>query len=674
MAWIDDFNAMADINDPAGGQWNKYQIQRRLQSLPKQQKKKGFWQDQISTLGGIGGGVAGGAAGGALAGSAILPGVGTVAGGLIGAILGGAAGSAGGEAIENLQTGDAWNKNLAKEAALGGIFSVGPIRAANVLAKGGMAAAKGQGVNQAIEQAATQKPIRNLLGKGLGSASDDMAVRSFRPSKSQVNRFKKNTGENMGDVIKRNDLVGREATDFTSKINALDDQFGKIIEGTPNIPKANVMAAIQGQVDLLKSAGPTDLSKAGDELLEEAQTVLSRYGDEVPAQAVQQLKRQYDSLVNFTNRQSNPARTSVNERVGNALRETLRTSADTAGLTGAGGTLREIGQESSKLKAIRDIIEEQSALGTGTNPLGLGTLLAGTAGGVGGGVPGALGMAAATRAINSSPAMRFGAKAAGSAANRLSSPSRGLTVGGVAGRVGAVGAANGLVNQAANPGPNPEIEAERATLEAALRGEQVMGPTDTMPGVEEMAQAPANPFGVSKEQVAQEMVLALQSGNTKAFGNLKDIYDMIAEFEEANAPAGLSSGKPETVEGQKAYNNAMSGLQAISDIESMLANDDGLTWKSALPGGSLTDSLLGASQYETALMTAADSMARLRTGAAMTKEETKNFKAMLPKAGDSPETIQYKLNNFRTYFNEVLNQPAGGTAPSSLEEAMLGYN
>lgn len=673
MAWIDDINSMADVNDVSTGNWNRYKIQQQLSRLPKQQKKKGFWQDQISTVGGIGGGIAGGAAGGALAGTAILPGVGTVAGGLIGALLGGAAGSAGGEAIENIQTGDNITKNLAKEAALGGIFSVGPIRALNVAGKAGMATAKGQGVNQAIETAATQKPIRNMLGKGFGAASDDMAIRGIKPSKSQLNRFKKNTGEDMASVLKRNNLVGREVDEVNTLIGGLDDKFGQIVAGTPDIPKANVMQAITQQVDLLKSAGPTDLAKAGDDLLAEAQEVLAKYGDTVPASAVQQLKRQYDSLVNFTNRQSNPARTSVNERVGNALRETLRTSADNAGLSDAGMSLKQIGQESSKLKAIRDLMEEQANLGRGTNPLGLGTLMAGTAGGVGGGVGGALGMAAASRAINSAPAMRLGAKAAGNAAERLSSPSRGNTVGGVIGRQAGQGAFFGGLNQATTPGPDPQVEAERSALEAALRGEAVELSGSELTGAMEQPQAPMNPFGVSQEEVAAQMVLALQAGDTKGFGNLKDIYEMIGEYNEASASAGTGSGKPETVEGQKAYNNAMAGMKAISDIEAILAEDSSMPWKAALPGGALTDSLLGASKYETALRSAMDSMARLRTGAAMTETEVKNFRAMLPKAGDSPDTVQYKLNNFREYFNEVLNQPAGGTAPSSLEEAMLTF-
>lgn len=654
-------------NDPLGtGNF----IQGRMpgyQQRPTQQpkKKKSFWQDQISTLGSMGG-AGGGAAIGATIGS-VVPGLGTAIGGLAGALLGGAVGGGAGQRYENAIVGDDLNKDVLKEAALGGAFAVGPIRGANVLAKGGMAALKGagtQGVQEAVERAVVEKPIRNMLGKGLTGASDNMAIRGIRPSKSQLNKFTNNHGEKMEAVLKRNNLVGKDVDEVNGVIGALDDQFGQIVAGTPSIPKLNVMNAIRSQADELKNAGPLDLAKAGDDLLAEADAVLAKYGDEVPATAVQQLKRQYDSLVNFTNRQSNPARTSVNERVANTLRETLRSSADDAGLSGAGMSLKQLGQESSKLKALRDLMEEQANLGRGTNFLGIGTLLGGTAGGVAGGVPGALATAAATKAINSSPAMRIGAKVTGNLGERLSKHSSGLTVAGILGREAAQGGSRGLAAElsAASQVPQEEElppEADLASIYGGAEGET---------GDASVSQ---NPFGVTKEQVAQEMVLALQSGNTKAFGNLKDIYKMISDYEASNATSGIP-GKPKTVEGQKAYNNALSGIKAVDELEGMLSKDGGLTWKSALPGGSVSDALLGASKYETALMTAADSMARLRTGAAMTKEETKNFKAMLPKAGDTPETIAYKLNNFRVYFNEVLNQPSGGLQPSSLEEAMIG--
>lgn len=215
------------------------------------------------------------------------------------------------------------------------------------------------------------------------------------------------------------------------------------------------------------------------------------------------------------------------------------------------------------------------------------------------------------------------------------------------------------------PGAAPDTNQEE--IDPSLMG---MDGTQ-VPGLEDSSQVPTNPFGVSQEAVAQQMLAALQAGDTKGFGTLKDLYDMIGEYEAANASA-MGNGKPDTVEGQKAYNNAVSGIRAIDDLEAMLAQDGSLTWKSSLPGGSLTDSLLGASKYETARGQAIDAMTRLTTGAALTKQEADQLKKRLPQAGDSPETVAYKLAQFRTYFNEVLNQPQGGTKPSSLEEAMMG--
>lgn len=89
------------------------------QVQPNGKKKKSFLVDNISTVGGIVGGIGGGALG-AIGGAGI--------GAVPGAAIGGAAGSALGETLENILTGESLGKNVAKEAALGGVFSAGPVK------------------------------------------------------------------------------------------------------------------------------------------------------------------------------------------------------------------------------------------------------------------------------------------------------------------------------------------------------------------------------------------------------------------------------------------------------------------------------------------------------------------------------------------------------------------
>lgn len=143
----------------------------------QQKKKKGFWQDQISTGGGIGGAL-GGAAAGAAVGS-VVPVVGTAVGGLLGAVLGGGLGSAGGEIVENNLTGDEWNKNVLQEGLIGGATSL-PITAGLKLARAGVKAGTGLGgraAGELVQEAGMQSVGRGTVARGgrFGTTFDDQA-------------------------------------------------------------------------------------------------------------------------------------------------------------------------------------------------------------------------------------------------------------------------------------------------------------------------------------------------------------------------------------------------------------------------------------------------------------------------------------------------------------------
>lgn len=144
--------------------------QRLAMQAPKSKKKqKGFLLDQVSTGGGIGGALAGGAAGAAI-GSAV-PVVGTAIGGILGALLGGGAGSAAGEVTENVITGDKLDKNVAKEALIGGVTSL-PIGAGLKLAQAGVKATTGVGKTGAREliQQAGAKTVPGAMAKTVPEA------------------------------------------------------------------------------------------------------------------------------------------------------------------------------------------------------------------------------------------------------------------------------------------------------------------------------------------------------------------------------------------------------------------------------------------------------------------------------------------------------------------------
>jgi|GEM_PF-6434105 len=119
--------------------------------------------------------------------------------------------------------------------------------------------------------------------------------------------------------------------------------------------------------------------------------------------------------------------------------------------------------------------------------------------------------------------------------------------------------------------------------------------------------------------------------------------------------------KPLSTEAQKFVGNAETGLRAVETIRNELANKKGVRLGAALPFNP------GAQTYSTAIGNATDVIARLRSGAAITEQEEKSFRKLLPKLTDSPQTVEYKLAELENQFRRVAQiDPANrGSAPAA---------
>lgn len=127
----------------------------------QKKKKKGFLVDQISTAGGILGGIGG-----------------SFLGGPVGTVGGAAAGSALGETLENALTGNRLLDNVGKEAALGGVFALPPVRAA----KAGISALRGS----KVAANAADTTLDASLKTGTTQIADEPLKTSMRGQLSKV--------------------------------------------------------------------------------------------------------------------------------------------------------------------------------------------------------------------------------------------------------------------------------------------------------------------------------------------------------------------------------------------------------------------------------------------------------------------------------------------------------
>lgn len=170
---------------------------------------------------------------------------------------------------------------------------------------------------------------------------------------------------------------------------------------------------------------------------------------------------------------------------------------------------------------------------------------------------------------------------------------------------------------------------------------------------------PKNITGYTVAQHLQALSQAQAAGDKAAVKEISAQLKIEQEFQKS-----LPSSKPLTAAQKLAKINADSGLRALDKMESELAKNPNAIVQASVPGSP------GARIYATARKEASDVLTRLRTGAALNKEEEKFYISQLPAVFDSPETIAYKMKLFRDLF-ETLSNPDSLT--TTLQDQVGGF-
>jgi hypothetical protein len=136
--------------------------------------------------------------------------------------------------------------------------------------------------------------------------------------------------------------------------------------------------------------------------------------------------------------------------------------------------------------------------------------------------------------------------------------------------------------------------------------------------------------GLSQQQIQENMLIALQYGDTAMFNNLSKLNDM---FNTASKPAQTKLSAT-----QQRANAAATSLQQLSGMTpDMGYNLSGIP----LLGDIAT---LGGNQYESTAKSLATQIGYMLSGANISEREAENIgKAYVPQPWDSEETRRYKL-------------------------------
>ncbi|CAB4132547.1 hypothetical protein UFOVP253_33 [uncultured Caudovirales phage] len=202
------------------------------------------------------------------------------------------------------------------------------------------------------------------------------------------------------------------------------------------------------------------------------------------------------------------------------------------------------------------------------------------------------------------------------------------------------------------------LGASEAIANPPALADQQQTPTDLL-----QSNTPTTPDQTASDQsqqpqIDQRTLLALVAADPKNATTYLSLYNALKPSATQTKLSGTQ---------QQQANNAQSALSNINDIRSMLSDNPGLATKSGIPGqgsiiGGLESNVLGTGKYNAALNNLTDVLGRLRSGAALSAQEEARYKSLAPKAGDSADTIQYKLDNLEQLLNRFAN-PGAASSP-----------
>lgn len=584
--------------------------------------------------------IAGGIVGG-VGGSFVAPGAGTV--------VGGAAGSAAGEALRQYIEGE--DADYGKIALEGGLGLAGGV-AGKVVGKAGSLVGK-------------------TVGKGLVEGSENLALKALRPTKTMLTKFAQQHGEDLAQVVTRNNLVGKSAQEIGEQaIKPLQSSFDDIVERSGlKVDMGSLDRKFTEIINKLADSPSLTDNKLADDLANEYVNIINKAGNgPINIKTINEFRRVFDSKVrDFA---ADPIMAGKNRLIGNALRDVVQETADNAGMIGAGGrSLKDLGLELSKLYNVRDIAELQGNLGRGNLPVGLLDLLGFGAGAELGGVVGGPG----GRVVGAGLTM-VGTKVANNPKTIAAMSALGQKVGqgiGKSGEVIAQTAGQGAArvgNSTVNSGESDPQGNAYGDQNNQLHSRNIAPEADfvnTALQDEGVTEAREPVTGYSVDQLGAAYAAALAAGDTAAAKQLKAMYDFEVEHEKNSA----GGGRPLSGPNAKDYNKAQTAIKALDRVEQTLSQDPTVLVKKVNP---LDQS---GRQIGSDLASVIDLLGYFRTGASITPEQRKDYEYMLPNALDSEASKQMKIQRLRDEFAGYIDglEQSRGTMDMQAAQTALGY-
>lgn len=392
----------------------------------------------------------------------------------------------------------------------------------------------------------------SLIGSGLkglskqaNKAGENVITKVFK--KNQTYNFKDKTGEEMGEFINRHkkDLKGDYFASSVELSKKLQSDFDELARNSGvKIKDTQLKKIFQKEIDRLRSTGLTKNVNTAKKLEKELQGILGNLGKQFDISDLTQARVDADDLTTFGN-------TKGTRGFYGTVRELEQKTVQNAvkGRTVNGRNLEQIGKELNKIYTFKDMARNIKSSNVGGKALSLTNLLSAGVGGIGGGVPGAIGGLAVNQAL-SSPT---GTRAVSNVLQNVVSP--GLNVlGNVAGSKLAsqalIGGMSVPQQETTDMGVEPQISPTTPpqtndTLDTGNLPTPILSKggqwkwdeasQDWVPNTQQgqvQAQAQTSLTGYTPEELYAGAMKAYQSGDKDSYSQLISMYDEETKYQD----------------------------------------------------------------------------------------------------------------------------------------------
>lgn len=189
------------------------------------------------------------------------------------------------------------------------------------------------------------------------------------------------------------------------------------------------------------------------------------------------------------------------------------------------------------------------------------------------------------------------------------------------------------------------VRAPLSLLDAQSQQQNPMQAPDVL-GASTQASDINQPTGNTQQENLKKILAYSILSRARTPGDLKTAFDVLYPL----------ANKVLSPQQQEVKANAQSGLRALDVVQNAIQNDPYATVKAKIPG------LNAQSPYLAATKEVADVLTRLRTGAALNKQEEQFYSSQLPQPMDSPQTVAYKMSIFRDLFNQMAHSEVSASS------------